>query len=358
MKNKNAQIPSMLATQARNICYVAGRSGGHIIPALTHARTHKAQYPQAHVLFIATTSALDKNILNNVSYVDTTLHVDLDTIPTSYLKRAIYLVYCCKAFIQSVYALKKHKIAAVVSTGGYVSLPVCFAAYVLRISIQLYELNVKPGRATLLLARYAKNINVCFKTALPYFSQRGTYVEYPLRYTHIPTDAQRAIYQNKYSLASCKKTILILGGSQGSLFLNKSIASWLESTQSAWSSLQVIHQTGSHDRFDWQDWYASRGITAVVFDFMEDIAGFYACADVIVCRAGAGTLFEIAFFKKRCIIIPLITAQTAHQVDNALYMVAEYPNLFTMLYQDDIEKDSTILAQALASELHLEDVTK
>lgn len=358
MKNKNVQMPSTLVTKAHNVCYVAGRSGGHILPALTQARRHKGQHPDAHVLFISTATTFDKKIMKNVSCVDTNMHLDLENIPTAYLKLPFYMVYFCKAFLQSMYALHKHDIAAVISTGGYIALPVCLAAYVLRIPIQLYELNVKPGRATLFLASRAQDIYVCFKTALPYFPQRASCREYPLRYTHAPTAYEVAAYQHTHGLVSHKKTILILGGSQGSLFLNKSMALWLESAASLWPSLQVIHQTGAHDRSDWQHWYACRGITAVVFDFMEDIACFYATADLVVCRAGAGTLFEIAFFKKRCIIIPLMSSQTTHQVDNALYMVAEYPDYFKMFFQADIEKDPTLLVRALESELHLGESVK
>lgn len=342
MKNKNAPMHSTVATHLHNICYVAGRSGGHMLPALTLARQHKDQYPHAQVLFIATTASLDTKILSHATVIDTSLHLSLGNVPASWLRRAFYLVQMMRAFVVSLYALKKHKITKVISTGGYVSIPVCFAAYCLRIPIHLYELNVKPGKATQLLAKLAHTIYTCFKTALPYFPNKAVHAAYPLRYTQASAHQERV---------SHKKTLLILGGSQGSAFLNESIAAWLESVQPQWRKLHSIHQTGAPDHAAWQTWYADRAITADVFDFRNDIADVYTQADLVICRAGAGTLFELAFFNKRCIVIPLVTAQTAHQVDNALYMAAEYPHLFTLVHQADIEKDFQVFAQVVASEL-------
>jgi UDP-N-acetylglucosamine--N-acetylmuramyl-(pentapeptide) pyrophosphoryl-undecaprenol N-acetylglucosamine transferase len=111
--------------------------------------------------------------------------------------------------------------------------------------------------------------------------------------------------------------------------------------------MQFIHQTGSTDETDWKQLYTSKNITAHVFSYNPELALLYTAADIIICRAGAGTLFEINFFNKKCIIIPLKTATTDHQVHNAIAMSADYPDLFEYILQDDIEKNPTLLFSRL-----------
>lgn len=353
MKNRNASIPSNHGVKAPNICYVAGRSGGHILPALTHARHHKGQYPLSYILFIATTTTLDKKLLDQRSWIDSAVYMNLDNIPKRKLTLPLYLFSMGVAFVRSLYLLKKHDITRVVSTGGYIGIPVCFAAYLLRIPIDVYELNVHPGKATHLLAPLSERVLVCFKSTVGYFPKKAEQTGYPLRYTRLPTEPELDECANRYGLSRTKRTLFVLGGSQGSLFLNTSTAAWLEEHKMRWPNIQVIHQTGSADRYNWNVWYQERGIPALVFDFMDDISCLYGLSHLIICRAGAGTLFEIAFFKKRALIIPLVSSATSHQVDNALAMVKEYPDYFSLLYQADSEKDSRLFAVAIEKGLAL-----
>ena len=118
---------------------------------------------------------------------------------------------------------------------------------------------------------------------------------------------------------------------------------WVNNPSFPADTMQIIHQTGSIDNTDWKQLYASKNITAHVFSYHPDLALMYSAADLIICRAGAGTLFEIKFFGKPCIIIPLMTNTTTHQVDNACAMVEEYPEQFYMLAQSDVEKDPHML---------------
>ena len=118
---------------------------------------------------------------------------------------------------------------------------------------------------------------------------------------------------------------------------------WINDASFPSQNIQIIHQTGSIDDTDWQQLYASKNIAAHVFSYHPDLALMYAAADLMICRAGAGTLFEIKFFNKPCIIIPLMTNTTTHQVDNAHAMASEYPELFHTVVQSNVEKNPAIL---------------
>jgi UDP-N-acetylglucosamine--N-acetylmuramyl-(pentapeptide) pyrophosphoryl-undecaprenol N-acetylglucosamine transferase len=96
--------------------------------------------------------------------------------------------------------------------------------------------------------------------------------------------------------------------------------------------LQILHQAGNTN-LDLEALYSSLKINFMVVNFYSDIIKFYQAADLIICRAGAGTIFETLFFQKQCITIPLETDSTSHQIQNAQSMATYYPQYFTMLLQ-------------------------
>lgn len=356
MKNRTVQTCSAAGEQNHNkksatICYVGGRSGGHIVPALTHAHNHLVQKPDDKILFVATNTPLDGALVGAATHVHTKLYLKLPNVP-----RRLFAIpsFACRfgiAFITSFRMLRKKRVARVVSMGGYVSLPVCLAARLLRIPVTLFELNVHPGRATSFLAPHVTEVAVCFELAKKSFSRQVTCVPYPLQYRSKPTEQELIDHKRLHGLEAGKKIVLVLGGSQGSVFLNGLIGQWLDAVPSARDRVHVVHQTGANDPCDWAAWYHERGIAATVFPYSNDLALWYSCADLVVCRAGAGTLFEVAFFQKPCVIIPLVTTETAHQVDNAKAMVAQYPGQFAMLNQADIQGNPELFFERMAHEL-------
>lgn len=324
----------------KKLAVVAGRSGGHIIPALTIAQQHNA-----HALFFSTDTALDQTILKDhaLHYVPLTL----PNIPRNPLKLIVFGFQFMRAFFKSIYELYRFKPQELISTGGYIALPVCIAAYCLRIPITLYELNAIPGKATSWLAPLATTIHICFENSAHYLPKKKCVLSaYPLRFAAHAHNEQHTIAPS-LGFSPEKKTILILGGSQGSLFINERFKLALESNSSLRSSIQVIHQTGGQDQTDWTSLYTQHKIPAIVFDFQNDITPYYRAADLIICRSGAGTLFEAMFFRKPCITIPLETQTTDHQIDNARAMAKQYPHLVTIMYQKDVSLSISTLIQTI-----------
>lgn len=314
------------------ICFVGGKSGGHIVPCLTLAQ----RYKDNTILFFSTDATLDKTILRNNPLITKHIALPLGIMRITRLyhyPRVAWHIF--RSFCTAFYQLYNHNPNKVISTGGLIGVPVCLAAKLLRIPIELYELNVIPGKAAQLIAALAHTIYVCFEQTQYYFSHKQCIVtEYPVRFSN---KVSKQTAQQKLGLDPNKKTIFILGGSQGSLFLNNAIKNFIE--QTPMNSIQVIHQIGVHDQTNWQQLYKNHQTSAYVFTYTNAIDHCYAAADLILSRAGAGTLFEIKFFGKKSIIIPLEIQYNNHQYKNACAIAEQYPALFTVMRQHDIEVD-------------------
>jgi UDP-N-acetylglucosamine--N-acetylmuramyl-(pentapeptide) pyrophosphoryl-undecaprenol N-acetylglucosamine transferase len=323
------------------ICFVAGKSGGHIIPCLTLALQKKKV--QSCVLFFSTNAALDMLILKQHPVVSWHIPLLLSSIQIlhalDYVRIPLYIV---SSLCMSFYYLLKHRPTEIITTGGVVALPVCYVGFLLRIPITIYCLDAVPGKAIKALAPCATTIKVCFEYTKQFF-KHVQLIPYPIQYTVPDTHFSQNTACEQLHLNPHKKTIVILGGSQGSSSLNNYIKQWIMNASCPHDKINIIHQTGSTDTTDWKALYARHAISAYVFSYQPNLASIYAAADLIICRAGAGTLFEIIFFKKKAIIIPLKTKTTTHQQDNACAISEEYPDLFTWIDQEDIERDPKLL---------------
>ncbi|MGE0206960.1 MAG: glycosyltransferase, partial [Candidatus Babeliales bacterium] len=267
MNNKKKNVSASCVHGNNSICFVAGRSGGHIKPALTLAKEYKETYPESTILFFSTHYELDKKIIQENNEVTVHIPLQLENVPRSLFGVPGYCIRLAWCIIKSLSLLHKYRPSEVISTGGYVSLPVCIAAKLLRIPITLYELNALPGKATRMLAPLAKTIFVPFKKALASFPiDKVQYRSYPLQFHESLTKDQNKA-RTALHLSNSKKTVFILGGSQGSVSLNNLVKQWIEYETSLATAIQIIHQTGSNDATPWQGLYAQKNITAYVFTF-------------------------------------------------------------------------------------------
>src|SRR5438309_5009406 len=282
----------------KTICCVAGKSGGHIIPCLTIAQNDNRNNnndTRTNILFFSANTPLDKKILAENNMIIRHIMLPLSSRAESYIKLAWHAF---SSFILSFFYLCKHKPEKIITTGGIVAIPTCVAAFILRIPITLYSLDAVPGKAIQALVPLATSIITPFAKSTHYFpAQKCSIAPYPIKYQTITNVADQQAAQEQLRLSSSYakasedtssiKTLLILGGSQGSLFLNNYIKQWINDPSFPSHDIQIIHQTGSLDDTDWQQLYASKNITAHVFSYYPDLALMYAAADLIICRAGA-----------------------------------------------------------------------
>ncbi len=323
--------------QKKVLCAVAGSSGGHIIPGIVAMRSLEDQASQ--VLFFTTASSIDRSLAQQYSSSFTYCALPIEQVPGKRIWRyPLFFYRFIQSFIISFLELRAKKPASVMSMGGLVSLPVCWAAWFLKIDVILFELNAVPGKAVRWLAPCADKVQVCFEEAGDYFDKKKVLnVPYPHRFTDEKNVSQE-VAREHLGIDPARKTILILGGSQGSYAINQLIKCLVEDYPYFAQEVTIIHQTGAslYEQKDASSWftqfYKQRGVRSLVFDFNQELHYCYLAADIIIMISGAGTLFVIEHFNKRALLIPLEHAQ-GHQVDNALAMIKRHSDLFTMIRQ-------------------------
>ncbi len=311
----------------QTICYIAGHSGGHIIPCLTLAQEEKEKHHGNTILFITSKKSLDQQIIEESGIVDHHYMLPIAQKRRWYLMPLLATALAW-SFIKTFFIFIRHRPSRVISTGSIIAIPGCIAAWILRIPIELFEVNAKPGKTIIFLSRFATKIDVCFSKPKHFFMNVPCEVRpYPIRFAHLMHDDHSS---NLAHFGTHRFTIFIQGGSQGSFGINQLIREMIEANPHLAAQLQIIHQTGGSVE-QWHQFYAQHQIPCHVFAYEQNVAPYYQQADLIICRSGAGSLFETLYFQKSCITIPLITAATSHQYENARAMATAYPELFQVI---------------------------
>lgn len=329
-------------------CFVAGVSGGHILPALNLAHDVKKHDPHARIIMITTHGDLDAKVLQQNR--DLEHHaLRMRAVPyRQWYKLPLFAYQAVASFFQSLHILYTAKPERVITTGSHIALPVCAAAWILRIPIELIALDVEPGKTLLALAPLATTVTVSFEQTKKYFPKKNCVLKpYPLStYIHsLSSNREQLIHELGFDPA--KKTVLIVGGSQGSVSLNNAIKALIMAHPEVAHTMQIIHQTGSSDATNWPAFYARHDIIAHAFAYDPQLVRYYTAADCIITRAGSGSLHEILYLKKPCIIIPLITNTTHHQRANALAMRERHPELVQVIEQDALRENPDLLLQSI-----------
>jgi UDP-N-acetylglucosamine--N-acetylmuramyl-(pentapeptide) pyrophosphoryl-undecaprenol N-acetylglucosamine transferase len=214
--------------------------------------------------------------------------------------------------LKSLIILKKKKIQILISTGGYMSLPLCIAARILNIKIYLLEPNMVIGRANKFFLKFCKKI-ICYS---------GNIIDFPKKYKNklkIINPLIRKKYYNKKSRENDNKfTLIIIGGSQGAQIFDKILhESIIEVSKS--KTLRVIHQTNQKNIDNLKNLYLENNIENTVFSYDQNLNLLIDQADLCITRSGASSLAEISLSKKPFIAIPLPSSKDNHQLENANY---------------------------------------
>lgn len=331
------------------ICAVGGRSGGHIIPCLSYIEQKKHSTPFNTLLFHSN-DALSRSLVSHYNS-STDIRVPLSVDPVPYKQWYMWpwwILQLIYAFFKSVVIFIYYRPLEVMSSGGLESIPVCLAARLLGISVTLIELNIVPGKAVQFLAHLLPTVSICFKETASYLPHTKTQlISYPLRFSQEQLNTMRSHALSYYQLDSTKKTIVILGGSQGSCTLNKIAMKSILQINDHCEKFQVIHQIGNDNFSIYKHAYTNHSIEGIVIAFEKNMHYLYAIADVVIARAGAGTLFELEAFNKPSIIIPLVTSTTDHQKDNALAFSLKNPQQFCMFDQKTVELNTSLITDKL-----------
>ncbi len=293
------------------IVVATGGSGGHLFPALKVAEELRRKNCQIHFWG---SFKVGREFLNKAGF-------PYEEIPlrgfnlNRWQDVPLSAWLMGKAMISSCGFLRKYNPDAVVGFGGYGAFPVMWAAVVLRYPTLIHEQNVVPGRANAVLSRFVHKIAVSFPQTAGYPGMNGKSVVTGCP-SHVPQQGMdRNGILEKLGLKADRKTILVLGGSQGSHRINEEFIKTAEDLKRD-IAFQVIHIAGKQDYAGLQTQYRQMEIPFVLFEFFEQMPQVYHVSDMIVSRAGAVTVTEIIRFQKQAVLIPYPHAGN-HQKKNA-----------------------------------------
>ena len=282
-----------------------GGSGGHVIPAITIYDHLKSRYETLISTDIRGLKYIDKENYKSI-IIDTPKLNNLFLLPFALFKVLVLTIKC-------LVLLKKENISILISTGGYMSLPLCLAAKVLNIKIFLIEPNMVLGRANKFFLNFSKKI-LCYSKNLinlpKKFEQKKIIIKPLIRKKYYETDN----IPNKDILFS----IIIIGGSQGASIFDNFINEILVKISKIFS-LKVIHQTSEKNVHTLKNFYEENKIENKVFAFDQNLNELLKKSDLCITRAGASSLAELSFLNIPFIAIPLPSSKDNHQYENARY---------------------------------------
>ena len=320
-----------------------GGTGGHIFPAVSIANAIKELRPDTEILFVGAEGRMEMHRVPAAGYPIKGLPVaGFDR--KNLLKNIPVLIKLFKSQRLARKIVKEFKPYAAVGVGGYASGPTLKVAGSLGIPTLLQEQNSYAGVTNKLLAKDAKKICVAYEGMERFFDKdkillTGNPVRQGLR--NHQTTREEAI--TSFGLDPNKRTILILGGSLGARTINQCLINHLDKVKE--SGVQFIWQTGKIYIDEARTAVAQAGELPMlhVTDFISDMATAYSAADLIISRAGAGSISEFCLLQKPVILVPSPNVAEDHQTKNALALV----NKNAALYVKDSEANDLLLDKAI-----------
>ncbi|HEX4824646.1 MAG TPA: undecaprenyldiphospho-muramoylpentapeptide beta-N-acetylglucosaminyltransferase [Candidatus Polarisedimenticolaceae bacterium] len=292
----------------RDIVFAGGGTGGHLFPALAVADELRRRHPERRVRFVGARNGLEAKLVPRAGY-------DLTLLPLSGLKGAGALARlrsaasASLAVVRSVGAFVRRRPALVVGVGGYASGPAVLAAWLVRVETMLMEQNHFPGATNRWLAPRASAVCVPSEAAKARLHGIGIVTGNPIR----PEFA--AIGP---APGGARLSLLVFGGSRGARSINRAAVDALPRLAAMSPPPRVVHQTGveAHEQVA-QAYAAHPELDALVRPFFDDMPERLAAADLVVSRAGATTLAELAAAGRSAILVPFPHAADDHQRMNA-----------------------------------------
>ncbi len=287
-----------------------GGTGGHLFPGIAVAGELQNRFEDTRILFITGHRRMETDILGRYGYESRS--VEVEGLKGRGLKKGLsVLIRLPKGLFQSLSIIRDVSPCAALGVGGYAAGPVCLASRLLGIPTAIHEQNSYPGLTNRLLARVVDRVLISYEESRAHFgSVRAVLTGNPVR-------EDLLLGQKTHSNTFGAFTVLVLGGSQGAKAVNRAFVDALIQLRHWDLRPSVIHQTGQADFGDMEEQYRSNGFEGEIVPFIEDMAGAYGRAQLVVSRAGATTLSELAALGKPSILIPYPYAANQHQDTNA-----------------------------------------
>ncbi|MCD4834337.1 MAG: undecaprenyldiphospho-muramoylpentapeptide beta-N-acetylglucosaminyltransferase [Bacteroidales bacterium] len=304
----------------KNIIISGGGTGGHVFPAISIANAIKEIEPETNILFVGALGKIEMEKVPAAGY-------KIIGLPVTGLQRRLtlknisFIFKLISSLRESKRIIKDFKPDLVVGVGGYASGPVLRIANKIGIPTLIQEQNSYAGITNKLLAKKAKKICVAYEGMEKYFPKDKIILTgNPVRQDLLDKIESKEEAIKYFGLEQYKKTILVVGGSLGARTVNQSVIGDINKIGK--SEFQLLWQTGKYYFLDAKKVADESGYKNIkVLDFITRMDMAYAAADVIISRAGAGTISELCLVGKPVILVPSPNVAEDHQTKNAMALV-------------------------------------
>ena len=321
-----------------------GGTGGHIFPAVSIANEIRAKRPDAKILFVGAEGRMEMQRVPAAGY-------EIKGLPIAGFNRknllknipVLFKIMKSRALARQI--IRDFRPQVAVGVGGYASGPTLNVAESLGIPTLIQEQNSYAGVTNKLLAKKARKICVAYEGMSRFFpADKILYTGNPVRQNLLEQTLSKEDAVRSFGLVPGKQTILVVGGSLGARTLNESILGNLPLVKQQ-SRVQFIWQTGKCYSAAIQEELARRGCpdNLKVMDFIADMNAAYAAADLVISRAGAGSISEFCLLGKPVILVPSPNVAEDHQTKNAQALVQKG----AALYVADAEASRTLMPLAI-----------
>jgi len=310
-KSKSKKVRSY-----KRIIISGGGTGGHIFPAIAIANALKKLDPATKILFVGAKGRMEMERVPAAGYE--IIGLDIQGIQRkSILKNLMLPFKLIGSILKSMRIIRDFRPDAAVGVGGYASGPLLYAASLKGIPYLIQEQNSFAGVTNKRLGKKAKKVCVAFDGMEQFFpADRIVKTGNPVRRESVDINGKRDEAFKEFKLSPDKRTIVVIGGSLGARTLNNSVLSHLQKIEDA--DVQLIWQTGKHYYDDVRQQLNNGNSENIrVLEFLNRMDLAYAAADVIVSRAGAGTIAELCVVGKPVILVPSPNVAEDHQTKNA-----------------------------------------
>lgn len=288
-----------------------GGTGGHIYPAIAIAQEYMSRGANRRVIFVGTEYGLEKTIVPKAGFPLEFISVGglKGKGPADLITNAFRLPF---GLLQAWQLVGRYRPAVALGVGGYSSGPVLLAARLRGVPTVLHEQNAFPGVSNRASAKFVSAVAIAYPDAAVRLKRPDAVVTgNPIRREFFTTPDRRPVTGDR-------KRLLIFGGSQGSRVLNDAMTAALLFLARLRGRLDIVHQTGAKNLEPVREAYRTSAFSdARVVPYLDPIADEIAAADVVVCRAGASTIGDVAAIGRAAILVPFAAATDNHQEINA-----------------------------------------
>jgi len=307
----------------RTIVIAGGGTGGHVFPGIAVARELRRRDPGRPLGWIGARGGLEMRLVpaEGIPLVALRLGGMAGLGP---LVRMASAVKAAAGTLACLVRFAARRPAAVLGVGGFASGPAGLAAALLRVPLVLHEQNARPGATNRALSRFARSVAVSFegtRALLPSATRNRVVVTgNPVRAEFFGAEDPRAAAPVPSGPAG-RLRLLVFGGSRGARSINRAVADALPHLVRWRARLHIVHQTGEVDLAGAREAHTAAGFSSDVAPFLDDMADRMRRADLVLCRSGASTVFELAACGRPALVVPFPLAAGGHQMDNARLLV-------------------------------------